>query len=200
MWKTLCVAAAALLLSGCAAMNRLSSDVSSFGSWPAERRPAAYVFERLPSQQQQPEQQQLLEAAARPALQAAGFSEAAEPAQAEFSVQVGARVTGDERWLHEDRFLGPLGWHGLYRYPRFGVGLGYGRYTYGGLVNTVYEREVVLLIRDRRSGQLVYETRASNQGQSPVINSLLPTMFAAAMQDFPAVAAEPRRVVTEIRR
>lgn len=201
MWKTLCVATAALLLSGCAAMNRLSSDVSSFGSWPAGRAASSYSFERLPSQQQQPEQQQLLEEAARPALQAAGFREAADAASAEFSVQLGARVTGDERWWHEDRFGGPLGWWGRYPYPRFGVGLGLwpGRFAYGGPVSTVYEREVLLLIRDRRSGQTVYETRASNQGPSSVINSLLPAMFAAAMKDFPAVAPQPRRVVTDIR-
>lgn len=199
MWKTLCVATAALLLSGCAAMNRLSSDVSSFGSWPAGRAAASYSFERLPSQQQQPEQQQRLEDAARPALQAAGFREAADPASAEFVVQLGARVTGDERWWYEDRFGGPLGWWGRYPYPRFGIGLWHSRFAFGGPVSTVYEREVQLLIRDRRSGQTVYETRASNQGASSAIDSLLPAMFAAAMKDFPAVAPQPRRVVTEVR-
>jgi predicted small secreted protein len=200
MWKTFAVLATSLLLGGCAAMNQLGSDVSSFGSWPAERRPAGYTFERLPSQQQQPERQLLLEEAARPALQAAGFREAADPASAEFSVQLGARVTSDERWLHDDGFGGPLSWRGPYRYPRFGFGLGYGRFAYAGPISTVYEREVVLLIRDRRSGQTVYETRAVNQGQSSVINSLLPAMFAAAMKDFPAAGVNPRRVVTDIQR
>ena len=62
-----------LLLGGCAAFNNLSSEVSTYGPWPAERKPGAFVFERLPSQQAQPEQQSQLEAAARGALEAAGF-------------------------------------------------------------------------------------------------------------------------------
>ena len=59
---------------------------------------------------------------------------------------------------------------------------------------------MILLIRDRRSGQPVYETRASNQGSSSAINSLLPAMFEAAMKDFPQGGINPRRVVTEIQR
>ena len=201
MLKILGVVLTTALLGGCAAMNRLGSDVSSFGPWPADRRPAAFVFERLPSQQQQPEQQQMLEDAARPALEAAGFRQVADLAAADYSVQLGARVSADERWLHDDGFGGLLGARSLHRYPRFGLGmgLGYGRLAYGP-IGPAYEREVILLIRDRRSGQPVYETRASNQGSSSAINSLLPAMFEAAMKDFPQGGINPRRVVTEIQR
>ena len=51
MLKTLSLAAMAWVLGGCAAFNNLASDVSSYGPWPAERKPASFVFERLPSQQ-----------------------------------------------------------------------------------------------------------------------------------------------------
>jgi hypothetical protein len=66
------------------------------------------------------------------------------------------------------------------------------------LASTTYLREVVVLIRDRRSGQTVYETRASNSGYSPSINSLLPAMFGAALADFPHRGPNPRHVVMPI--
>jgi hypothetical protein len=57
---------------------------------------------------------------------------------------------------------------------------------------------VALLIRDRRTGQLLYEARASNTGPSASIDRLLPAMFAAAMQDFPSAGPNPRTVTTKI--
>ena len=45
---------------------------------------------------------------------------------------------------------------------------------------TLDEREVALLIRDRKNGQLLYEARASNAGPSASIDYLLPAMFEAA--------------------
>ena len=197
MSRSLSVLFAALALSGCAAVNQLSSEVSSFGSWPAQRQASSYVFERLPSQQQQPEQQGLLEEAARPALAAAGFRPASDAAAADYLVQLGARISTDERHVYGDPF-GPWGLHGFYRRSRFGYGLGYGPYWPGAFTSPQFDREVILLIRDRRSGLTVYETRASNHGNSSAINGLLPAMFAAAMKDFPSAGVNPRRVVTPI--
>lgn len=197
MTRTLCVLLAAAALSGCAAMNRLSSEVSSYGQWPADRRAPSYVFERLPSQQAQAEQQAMLEDAARPALEAAGFRPATEASAADVTVQLGARVSGDERAYLYDGF-GPFGWSGYHRRHRFGLGVGWGPSWPGSFPTPQYEREVMVLVRDRRSGQTVYETRASNSGSSSAIQSLLPAMFAAALKDFPSAGLNPRRVVTEI--
>ena len=61
-----------------------------------------------------------------------------------------------------------------------------------------FDREVALLIRDRKSGQLLYEARANNSGPSADIGYLLPAMFAAAMKDFPGVGPNPRSVTTPI--
>ena len=198
MLRSLSVLIAAAVLSGCAAMNQLSNEVSSFGPWPSGRQPASFAFERLPSQQQQPEQQQLLEDAARPALMAAGFTPAPDATQATYSVQLGARVSADDRHFFDDGFSSPWGLRGFYGHPRFGLGLGYGRYYPGRSLSPTYDREVLLLIRDRQSGQTLYETRAASSGNSSAINSLLPAMFEAAMKDFPSVGVNPRRVVTQI--
>jgi hypothetical protein len=194
MFRTLTLLTATALLTGCAALNTVTSEVSSYSAWPADRQPGTYAFERLPSQQARAEQQQLLEDSARRALEGAGFKPAAEGQASEFVVQLGARVSATEAYYDD-----PFWWRGglyYYRYsrpwPYYGVGMGMGVPT----VN--YEREVAVLIRDRKSGQPLYETRASSDGSSPGMKSLLPAMFEAAMKDFPAGSVTPRRVTTEI--
>lgn len=186
--------AATLVAGGCANFNQLSSVVTSYGQWPSGRAPGTFVFDRLPSQEMRGDVR-LVEDAARPALQRSGFVPAAEGQAADYTVQVGVRVTGNERALYGDPFFG--GGYGRissgYAGRGFGLGLGYGF----GIPTAVYEREVSLLIRDRRNGQPVYETHAINDGASPSINSLLPSMFGAAMSDFPHAGA-PHRVISPI--
>ena len=194
MTRTLSLLIAAVSLAGCASLNSLTSEVSSFSQWPADRKPGSYAFERLPSQQTRPEQQQMLEDSARPALEAAGFTPAADGKESEYIVALGARVNATEQYYDD-----PFWWRGgLYSHrfsrpwPYYGIGF--------GIPTTTYEREVALLIRERKSGQPLYETRATNDGGSPSIQSLLPAMFEAAMKDFPAGSVTPRQVTTEITR
>ena len=78
MIRTLSLLTLSATLAGCAAMNSLSSEVSSYSAWPAERKAGSYAFERLPSQQTRAEQQQVLEDSARRALEFAGFTPAPE--------------------------------------------------------------------------------------------------------------------------
>ena len=188
------LALTALLLTGCAAFSQLRSEVSTYSQWPAERKPGGYVFERLPSQQARPEQQQTLEDAARRALEVAGFTPAADEKSADFIVQLGARVTGTDRWPYDDPFWHGRLWYGRHGRPYWGAGFGMGFST------PTYEREVALLIRDRSGGKPLYEARASNDGGSPSIESLLPAMYEAALKDFPYGGVNPRRGVTEISR
>ncbi len=216
MLRPIVLLAAVLTLGGCASFNQLNSEVSTFGPWPADRKPATYAFERLPSQEAAPEkqkQQQLLEQSATGALQQAGFTPAVDPREADVLVQLGARVVNDNPWIYND----PLflrggfgigygyGWGGHYRggwggYGRFGLGgIGWpGAYPYD--LYGRFDREVALVLRDRRTGQLLYEARASNTGPSPSIDYLLPAMFDAAMKNFPAVGPNPRPVTVEVQR
>ena len=192
MIRTLTLLATTALLAGCAAMNSLTSDVASYSAWPADRKPGSYAFERLPSQQLRADRARLIEDSARRALDGAGFTPAAEGQASEYVVQLGARVSATEAYYDD-----PFWWRGgLYAHrfarpwPYYGFGL--------GMPTVTYEREVALLIRDRKSGQPLYETRASNDGGSPSIQSLLPAMYEAAMKDFPAGSVTPRQVTTEI--
>jgi Domain of unknown function (DUF4136) len=202
MLRFLSLACAALVLSGCAALNNLNNEVSTFGPWPADRKPASFVFERLPSQQAHPERQVQLETAARGALEAAGFRAAADENSAVYLMQIGARVTSNDPWIYND----PLFWRGGWRYggrwgrgwgPGWGRGWGYGGgFDYG--YSPSFDREVALLIRDRKTGQLLYEARATNSGPSASIDYLMPAMFEAALKDFPSAGPNPRNVVTQI--
>jgi hypothetical protein len=202
MRNVLGVLIAAAALSGCASFHQLSSTVSSYSLWPAGRQPATYTFERLPSQQAHAPQQQMLEEAAHRALESAGFKLAADPQAADVTVTLGARVTATDPSPYDSPFWwhGGLWRHGFYGPPYRGFG-GFGGfgYRYGFPYETpVYEREVALLMRDRRSAQPLYEVRVTNDGYSPSMGMLLGAMFEAGMKDFPQGLAAPHRVVTPL--
>lgn len=186
--------AAALLLAGCAAMRSVSSDVSSYGEWPADRKPGTYAFERLPSQQARPAESEALEASATQALAKAGFTPAAAGQSPDVLVQAGAsgaRVVVSP-WDDPLWWRGGFGYHhyGPWMSPRWGLGM---RHDVPR-----YERQVGLLIRDRASGKPLYEARASSEGNSPARGAVLTAMFEAAMLDFPRLGINPRRVVVEM--
>lgn len=197
MWNSLTALAAltlAVALSGCASLQAVDAEVSSYGQWAAQRAPAAYVFERLPSQQSRPEQQEALEAAAGPALAAAGFMPAAAGESAVYGVQLGWRVT--QLLPARDPFYGGRGsvFAGMGGHGRGGVGLGVGL----NLSPPVYNREVVLLLRERASGQTLYESRAASNGYAEGFDGLLPALFEAALKDFPNAGVNPRTVRVEL--
>lgn len=189
------IATSAFLAAGCAGIASVSSDVSSYGEWPADRKPGTYAFERLPSQQARPEETAQLEEAARGALAKAGFTPAAADKQPDVLVQVGARDARADVQLWDD----PLWWrggfgywrHGPWLYPRWGVGATW-RSDFPR-----YERQVALLIRDRASGKPMFETRAVSEGGTRADSATLGAMFQASMMDFPRLGMNPRRVVVQ---
>jgi hypothetical protein len=195
---TLALAAAALLgLSGCAALNAVDSDVSTFSQWPAGRAPTTYAFERLPSQQARAMEQEKLEAMARHSLESAGFKEASDATAADVTVQLGARINRYDRSPYDD----PLWWHGGLGYPRFGRGPFWGPPGYFGpryYDTTYYDRAIAVLSRARQSGQALYEARATNDGTTQGSDALIAAMFDAALKDFPQTGINPRRVTIQL--
>ena len=192
---TLLLTVVALALGACAAMTSLSSEVSSFGEWPANRKPGSYAFERLPSQQARASEANALEAAAMGALQKAGFTPVAAGQEPEVLVQVGARIDRADvyPWIDTMWWRGGFGHyrHGPWFGPRWGIGLHF--------EPARYEREVALLIRDRASGKPLFEARASNESRSSLAgDSSLAAMFEAALMDFPRLGMNPRQVVVPL--
>jgi len=195
MWKSPVVALLSLAtaLSGCASLNAVESDVSTYSQWPAERKPATYAFERLPSQQARAQEQAELEATARPALESAGFKEAADAQSADVTVQVGVRISRTDRSLYDD----PFWWRGSIYYSRWGRPF-WGPSFALNYDSPRYDREVALLIRDRQNNQPLYEAHASNDGLSSGGAALTTAMFMAAMKDFPHNGINPRQVTVQL--
>ena len=193
--RSLAMVLAAGVLAGCASLNSVDSDVSSYGTWPAGRAPGSFAFERLPSQEAQGERQGQLELAARGALEKAGFTQASDAASADVTVQLGARVTRYDSSPWDDPFWWRWGGPHFGAFPGRYPGWYHPYLGFGSTYSTPrYDREVALLIRDRRSGAPLYEARATSDGYSVGDNTLLAAMFEAALKDFPTPAVNPRRV------
>ncbi len=184
-------------LQGCSTLGQLSTEVSSHGQWPVTLKTPRYAFERLPSQQAQAEQQARVEAAAEPELAARGFVKVASADQADVLVQVAMQTRlissyRDDPYYrpYDGRLFGNVSIGGMWG-GRSGIGLG---------LNFDAPRSVMqvsVLMRDRRAGQIVYETSASHQQAGMASESLMPLLFRAALMDFPAPGISPRRVLVD---
>lgn len=185
-------ALAATLLAGCAALNTMPAEISTWGDWPADRKPGRYAFDRLPSQAAQPEAAARLEDAARAALEAAGFSTAAPGDKPDVLVQVAARnsradldIWADPLWWRGGWLPGRRVWVEPLWWPELHA-------------RTRYEREVALLLRDAESGKPLYEARASNEGANAGGSALQQALFRAALADFPRTGPNPRQVTVTL--
>lgn len=192
------VAVPALLsLGACATLNTMSAEVQTFGNWPTDRPRGTYAFDRLPSQQgPAAAESEAMEKAATAALAAAGFKPVAAGQQPDVLVQLGAQDAGILRpaWHDPLWFRGSFGgwrynpWYG----PRWGWGWGPGPVVYSRIDRI--ERRVALLLRDRATGQPLFEARASSEGLSGSNPTVRDALFRAALDGFPVVTEKPRQV------
>jgi hypothetical protein len=178
-------------LAGCAGPYLMDNTVQSYSTLQAVPQQAGYRFERLPSQQADPNQPRL-EGLATAALDRAGLRR--DDAGGRYVVQAWARVQrGVYPWARSG--WGGLGWSGVgFASQRgLGVGLGVGA-PIGGWDTPWYQREVGLVMRDGPGGPIVYETHAYNDGPWLDPDLSLAAMFDASMQGFPTPPAGLRRV------
>ena len=203
-WFSVAMAALALSwLTGCASMRLIDSDVVSVAAAPpgVSLQGAKYRFERLPSQVHNPEAG-LAEQQAQAAMTAVGLVR--NDAAASLSVMVG--ISGTQYLA--DPWGRPLG-TGWTPYGNIAIGSGFGR-NFGSHIGlgvgmrfpppTHYRREVSVVMRDLKSGQVVYETRASHAGPWSDSVPIFATLFQAALANFPNPPAGPRRVNIELPR
>ena len=182
------LATAAMLLSGCATVSTVESNVQSFSAAPTPVQAGTFRFERLPSQDQDARQAVLLEGMAQTALEKVGFSRAEQAAR--YSVQIGAG-TLDTVLDYHDPFYGRFGWS--FGWPRMRHGRLF--YTSPWPERELYVTRVRLEIRDLSSGKVVYESTATNQESWFNANRVLPALFEAVMTDFPTPPKGVRKVV-----
>ena len=197
-FATLLALALVALLSGCASMRMVDSTVQAVANVPpgVQLQGAHYRFERLPSQLSNPEAG-LAEQQAQQALTTVGLVR--DDAGAQISVLVGFRGS---QYL-ADPWGQPLpntwGSISIGRGVPWGSGVGVGmgmRFP----PPTQYRREVSLILRDLKSGQVVYETRASHDGPWSDSVTIFATLFKAALAHFPNPPAGMQRVNIEIPR
>lgn len=189
-WRLPLFAAAAVLLSGCSTYL-LENNVQSFSGLPALPANPTYSFERLPSQANQPGQN-TLEALADPALFKAGLRR--DDAAPRYTVQVSARVQRVlSPWADPWDSWGWGGWggfgpHHAFHHPGFWGG------PFPRMEQPWFQREVGVVVREKASNRVVYETRAASDGPWLDQAVVLPAMFDAALQGFPNPPQGVRRV------
>lgn len=195
------VAVLAFFMAGCSGLRVVDSDVTAFSRWNAAPPGpgTAYRFERLPSQQVVGAQQDYVEGLARTALAKVGMD--LNPAVARYSVQVVINTQIVERVPYDG-----VGYDG-FGFPTPGVFLGGGnRGASFGLSfpmrfsEPYFKRELSILIRDLSSNQVVFETRALNDGVWSDTLAVLSGMLDAALRGFPQPPPGPRRINVEIPR
>ncbi len=193
---------AGVVLAGCSAVRIVDSQVAAFSKLEALPATSSWRFERLPSQQSLDQvaagRQSKLEAVVAQELAKQGFADKPLAAgAANFTVQINARIQRLEANPFDE--LGPWGMPGRdYIVARNGQLIYmpvWPRYT-----PPWYVREVSILIRDTSDNRVVYETQAKHEGRWADDDSILPAMFAAALQGFPKPPEGKRMVNIEIPR
>lgn len=176
------------VLTGCATVSTVESDVQSFSATPTPVQPDTFRFERLPSQDQDAEQATSLENMAQAALEKAGFNRVESGAR--YSVQIGAATME----AFPDPFFGRPAWSQFGRNRMWA-----GRTYYGSpwLDRESFVTRVRLEIRDLRSGMLVYESSATNEERWYNPARVLPALFEATLADFPTPPKGVRKVVVQ---
>lgn len=189
LWRTLTLAAA-VLLTGCANLWRVDSQVQSFAAWSTTPGTVPFRFERLPSQQN--DEQTAVEQLALPALAQAGLVQ--DNARPGYSLQI---TTQTQETISPDD---PRIWGGYYS-PwiggRGGMGWGFSAPLWREPPRS-YQRRLSLVLRELATGQLVYETHASVDSRAPIGRDVVPALVSAALQGFPHPPAGPRTVTIDL--
>ncbi len=191
------------VLAGCSSLRIVDSQVAAFSKLEAApSAPIAWRFERLPSQQSLDQvvaaRQNKLEAMVAQELAKNGFvSKPIAAGAVSYTVQVNARIQRLEMGPFDDP--SPWGMPGrdyiVTRQGQLIYAPVWPRYT-----PPWYVREVGLIIRDTSDNRVVFETKAQHEGRWADDESVLPAMFAAALQGFPKPPEGKRMVNIEIPR
>jgi hypothetical protein len=199
----LSIVTVAFFAAGCSSVRLVDSDVTAFADWrtapPAPGTP--YRFERLPSQQAPGAQQDAVEGMARTALARVGME--LNPSIARYSVQTVINTQIVDRGIYD----GGIGYSGI---GFGGVGYGGGVFLGGGsrgvgfglslpmrFPEYYYKRELTLQMRDLRTNQIAFESRALHDGVWSDTFGVLPAMLDSTLSGFPQPPPGTRRINIE---
>ncbi|WP_256078351.1 DUF4136 domain-containing protein [Massilia sp. YIM B04103] len=206
------VAAASLLLSGCATTIR--SNVTVFHEWPADTQEKTYVFETPAPAEDTLEYRSYLNLVGGQ-LAKLGFAQVNAPEQAK--LKVGMQFSTIDRptkvLQSTDPFLTSR-YYSPWGYPRFGWGPYY-RYRYYGYYRPYYDpwfygptefREVIQHNYDRNlrvtinsmNGRKLFDVTVQNTSRKQSTPAVMPALVQSAFTGFPGESGKARRVDLDI--
>lgn len=194
----------AVLLAGCSGIRLVESDVTAFSAWTSTPPGpnTRYRFERLPSQQVQVAQQDLIEGSAIASLAKVGL--VIDPTKARLAVTITANTQfaprGGYGYGTPNVFLGA---------GNFGTSVGVS-FPFGGPFSgpfatpfppdPYYLREIKIQMRDLTDQKVVFETTALSDSPWGDGYALLPAIIDAALLGFPQPPPGTRRIKVETTR
>lgn len=188
MLRILATAGLACSVTACSLPRMIDSEVESYVGTPAAIADTTYRFERLPSQQSQPQAQERIEALAQTALQRVGLTRTDN--QPHYRVQVHTSVVQFQPVAQ--RVVYPISPY----VPTDGTQLASPMLRL--FLPTWYGHSVSLVMRDAASSQVAYETNARFDGPWSDSTALWPAILEAALQDYPHPPAGVRKVTIEL--
>lgn len=211
-WRTLLLPgllAATALMTGCASVMRVDSQVESFARWDERAglpaAPQHYRFERRPSLLERPSAkgQADLEQWAADELAALGWHPAAAGGAAPgwiVEVQAQSLRTPFAPWEAPPGGFWPgVSIYGGWGRPGFGAAFSWPMHPWWGS-SPYYQRAVSLVIRDASTGQVAYETSANHDGRWNGTPELWKSMIRAALAGFPTPPRGARQVNIDLPR
>jgi len=214
VWLVL-MAVTSLFLSGCNSMRIIESQVQTSTQWltgtSSQTTPAATAFfrhDRLPADANSL-QAGWAEVELEAALKPLGWTRNDIEAQYSIWIDVRAAEFIADPWGRPvrspwfNRFNMSIGTG--YRPHGVGFGLGWGVGMNTGMragfpPPSGYAQEVSIIIRDLKTSNVVYQTKASHDGPWSDHQNILRAMIAVALQGFPNPSPPNRRVDTTIAR
>jgi len=214
LWSLALLSVCMSLLSGCGTLRNIDSKVQTSTQWPSSTpipTQALYRLERLPADVNNL-QAGWAEIELQSALTPLGWTR--NDVEAQYSVWIGVQAAEYVVDMRGRVVRGPWFNHlhlsvgNGYR-PRSAVGMGW-TFSTGGPLNAgmrpdlmeppIYVREVSILVRDLKTGQVVYQTVATHDGPWSDHQNIWRAMIPAALQGFPNPTQAQRKVVTPIAR
>ena len=192
-----------VLLAGCSVLRVIESDVTAFSAWTSvpPGPNTAYRFERLPSQQVQAAQQDLLEGLAIASLAKVGL--VMDPAKARLAITISANTQFAARTGYGYGYGSP---NVVLSAGNFGGSVGFS-FPFGGPfsgpfatpfpADSYYLREIRIQMRDLVDQKVVFETTASSDSARGDGYALLPAIIDAALLGFPQPPPGTRRIKVE---
>ena len=209
-WLYPFLAAASLLLSGCASV--IESNVTSFHAWPPQTAGRSYVFAPTPEQQNNLEYDNYT-GLIRQELQVLGFTEARDRQAAQLSVNVSYGMSTEQvvvtRPAYDPFFYGPPpGWgrFGPHPYGFYGpygpYGPFYDPFWNGGPLQTtsypVFLRRLQIGISSVSDDKKLFDVVVDSDGNRAGLAAAMPYMVRAAFADFPGPSGVTRHISMKV--